>query len=252
MFGGIAHIWRSKEVVLGVMTVDLFAVLLGGATALLPLYAKDILHVGPTGLGALSAAPAIGAVLMGFVQGHRKKEAHAGRTFLLGGGDFRPRQRGVRAVAELLAVAVLMLIVVGASDNVGAVIRQTVVQLHTPDELRGRVSAVNRVFIQLVQRTGSVSRESFRPALTRRGGGRDHRRHHHHSGGRGGDQGVSGAGKTQESRKRDGLITSAPTTAWSGRRRTAARPSALAKALRVHSQHKALGDRRTPPSGKRR
>jgi MFS family permease len=154
MFGGMAHVWNTK-VVFGAMTVDLFAVMLGGATALLPLYAKDILHTGAAGLGWLSAAPAIGAVLMAISQGHRKAPAHAGRTFLWAVGLF-----GLSTVVFGLStnywLSLFALIAIGATDNMGAVIRQTAVQLYTPDELRGRVAAVNRVFISSSNELGAV------------------------------------------------------------------------------------------------
>ncbi|HEY4371519.1 MAG TPA: MFS transporter [Burkholderiales bacterium] len=154
MFGGLEHVWKTK-VVFAPMTIDLFAVLLGGATALLPLYAKDILHVGAGGLGWLSAGPALGAVLMAVSIGHAKKEYHAGRSFLWAVGIF-----GLATVVFGLStnywISLLALVVIGASDNYGAVIRQTSVQLHTPDELRGRVSAVNRVFISSSNELGAV------------------------------------------------------------------------------------------------
>ena len=154
MFGGLNHVWNTK-VVFGAMTVDLFAVLLVGATALLPLYAKDILHTGAAGLGWLSAAPAIGAVLMAVSSGHRKAPAHAGRTFLWAVGAF-----GLATVVFGLStnywLSLFALIAIGASDNMGAVIRQTAVQLFTPDELRGRVAAVNRVFISSSNELGAV------------------------------------------------------------------------------------------------
>lgn len=156
VFGGLAHVWKTK-VVLGLMTIDLFAVLLGGATALLPVYAKDILHVGPTGLGWLSAGPAIGAVLMavGIARGWRRPFPHAGRAFLWAVAVFGAATI-VFGLSRWYWLSLAMLIVLGAADNVGAVIRQTAVQLYTPDELRGRVSAVNRVFISSSNELGAV------------------------------------------------------------------------------------------------
>jgi MFS family permease len=154
VFGGLAHVWNTPEV-LAPMTIDLFAVLLGGATALLPLYAKDILHVGPTGLGWLSAGPALGAVLMAFYVGHRKKEAHAGRSFLLAVGIYG-FATVVFGFSTSFWISLAALVVIGAADNFGAVIRQTSVQLYTPDALRGRVSAVNRVFISSSNELGAV------------------------------------------------------------------------------------------------
>ena len=156
VFGGLAHVWNTK-IVLGLMTIDLFAVLLGGATALLPVYAKDILQVGPAGLGWLSAAPAMGAVLMaaGIARGWRKPFPHAGRAVLWAVAVFGAATL-VFGLSRWYWLSLAMLIVLGAADNVGAVIRQTAVQLYTPDELRGRVSAVNRVFISSSNELGAV------------------------------------------------------------------------------------------------
>ena len=156
VFGGLAHVWRTK-VVLGLISIDLFAVLLGGATALLPVYAKDILHVGPAGLGWLSAGPAIGAVLMAMLaaRGWRKPPSHAGRTFLWAVGVFGAATI-VFGLSQWFWLSLVALITLGAADNVGAVIRQTAVQLYTPDDLRGRVSAVNRVFISSSNELGAV------------------------------------------------------------------------------------------------
>jgi MFS family permease len=152
LFAGLVHVWRTP-VVLGVMALDLFAVVLSSATALLPLYARDILHVGPTGLGWLSAAPAMGALAMAFYQGARPP-AHVGRAFFLSlmGYGAATAAFGFSSWYWLSLVA---LIGVGAMDNVSVVIRQTVVQLFTPDEVRGRVSAVNRVFIQSSNQLGA-------------------------------------------------------------------------------------------------
>jgi MFS family permease len=145
LFAGVAHVWGTR-LILSVIAIDLLAVLFGGAVALLPIYAKDILHVGPSGLGWLSAAPAVGAVTMGMMQSFRPPLRRAGPTFLWCVGGF-----GVATVIFGLStsfwVSLLALVAIGAVDNISVVVRQTVVQLHTPDELRGRVSAVNRVFI---------------------------------------------------------------------------------------------------------
>jgi len=153
LFGGVTHVWRTK-VVLGMMSIDLFAVLLGSATALLPIYAKDILQVGPAGLGWLAAGPAAGAVLMGVTQGYRRPWAHAGRAFMWGVAVF-----GVATVVFGLSrsfwLSLAALVALGAADNASAVIRQTVLQLRTPDALRGRVSAVNRVFISSSNELGA-------------------------------------------------------------------------------------------------
>ena len=154
VFGGLAHVWRTK-VVLGLVTIDLFAVLLGGAVALLPVVAKDILQVGASGLGWLAAAPAVGAVGMAFIHTRALPHAHAGRTFLWAVAVF-----GIATIVFGLSrwywLSFSALVVVGAADNIGAVIRQTAVQLYTPDELRGRVAAVNRVFISSSNELGAV------------------------------------------------------------------------------------------------
>ncbi len=155
VFGGLAHVWKTK-VVLGLITVDLFAVLLGGATALMPIFAKDILHVGPAGLGWLSAGPAIGAVMIATATARGwRRTSHAGRTFLWAVAVFGLATI-VFGLSQWFWLSLLALIVLGAADNVGAVIRQTAVQLYTPDELRGRVAAVNRVFISSSNELGAV------------------------------------------------------------------------------------------------
>ena len=155
VFGGLAHVWKTK-VVLGLITVDLFAVLLGGATALMPIFAKDILHVGPAGLGWLSAGPAIGAVMIATATARGwRRTSHAGRTFLWAVAVFGLATI-VFGLSQWFWLSLFALIVLGAADNVGAVIRQTAVQLYTPDELRGRVAAVNRVFISSSNELGAV------------------------------------------------------------------------------------------------
>ncbi|MBL8379538.1 MAG: MFS transporter [Burkholderiales bacterium] len=156
LFGGLTHVWRTK-VILGLVSIDLFAVLLGGATALLPVFAKDILHVGPAGLGWLSAGPAIGAVLaaLATARGWRSAPPHAGRAFLWAVAVFGAATI-VFGLSRWFWLSMVALVVLGAADNIGAVIRQTAVQLFTPDELRGRVSAVNRVFISSSNELGAV------------------------------------------------------------------------------------------------
>jgi len=136
----------QRPVVLGAMSLDLFAVLLGGATALLPIFAKDLLHTGPEGLGLLRSAPALGAVLVGLSLARAPIERHAGRWLLGGVAAF-----GLATIAFALArdfwLAFAALAVSGAADMVSVVIRQSLVQLETPDAMRGRVGAVNSVFI---------------------------------------------------------------------------------------------------------
>ncbi len=153
MLAGARHVWTEKTV-LGAITLDLFAVLLGGATALLPLYAKDILHVGPGGLGALKAAPYAGAVLMSLILAHRPPFARAGRALLWSVAGF-----GICIIvfglsrSFLLSIAVLF--ISGALDNISVVVRHVLVQMRTPEELRGRVSAVNSVFIESSNELGA-------------------------------------------------------------------------------------------------
>ena len=142
---GLHFVWNNK-LLLGAISLDLFAVLLGGATALLPIYAKDILQVGPEGLGVLRAAPALGALIMATVLMRWPIRRHAGQRLLQAVAVF-----GLATVvfgfSESFVLSFLALVVTGAADNVSVVTRITVVQLETPDEIRGRVSAVNSIFI---------------------------------------------------------------------------------------------------------
>ncbi len=145
VLSGITFIWRHKPV-LGAISLDLFAVLLGGATALLPIYARDILHTGSWGLGALRAAPAAGALGMSVLLARRPLRRHAGRLMFGAVGVF-----GLATIAFGLSrsfpLSIVALLVLGAADVVSVVVRFALVQLRTPDEMRGRVSAVNMLFI---------------------------------------------------------------------------------------------------------
>lgn len=145
LFAGVDFIWRRKTV-LGAVSLDLFAVLLGGAVALLPIYAKDILHTGPWGLGLLRGAPAVGALVMSIVLTRRPIERHVGRTLLLAVAAFGVCMV-VFGLSRSFLVSLVALAVSGGADMVNVVIRQTLVQLETPDAMRGRVSAVNSIFI---------------------------------------------------------------------------------------------------------
>ena len=142
---GLRFVWR-KKVILGAVSLDLFAVLFGGAVALLPAYASDILHVGPDGFGWLRAAPGIGAAVVAMTFAWRPITRHVGTKMFAGVAVF-----GVATVVFGLSheywVSLAALIVIGASDMVSVYIRHMLVQLETPDEIRGRVSAVNAVFI---------------------------------------------------------------------------------------------------------
>ena len=145
LLAGAEFVWRRKAL-LGAVSLDLFAVLLGGATALLPMFAKDILHVGPWGLGLLRAAPAIGALLMSVVLTRWPLSRRVGHTMLTSVALY-----GVCMVVFGLSthfvLSLIVLAISGGADMVSVVVRQTLVQLETPNETRGRVSAVNSVFI---------------------------------------------------------------------------------------------------------
>jgi MFS family permease len=140
------HFIRSRPDILGAISLDLFAVLLGGATALLPVFARDILLTGPWGLGLLRSAPAVGALLMSFWLARFPIERKVGRVMFTGVGVF-----GVATIAFGLSTSfwfsLAVLAVLGAADMISMVIRGAFVQLETPDEMRGRVSAVNGLFI---------------------------------------------------------------------------------------------------------
>ena len=144
VFSGLSFI-RRRPVVLGAISLDLFAVLLGGVTALLPIYAHDILETGSVGLGLLRSAPAVGALAMSvFVS--RIVRANVGRTLFTAVGLFG-LAIVVFALSRNMILSLAALAVTGAADNISVVIRQSLVQLGTPDDMRGRVSAVNSLFI---------------------------------------------------------------------------------------------------------
>jgi MFS family permease len=140
------HFVRHRPVVLGAISLDLFAVLLGGATALLPIFARDILHTGPWGLGLLRAAPAAGAFTVSLALSRWPIRRHAGKV-LLGSVALFGLATVVFGLSKNFGVSLVALVFSGAGDMVSVVIRQSLVQLDTPDEMRGRVSAVNSVFI---------------------------------------------------------------------------------------------------------
>jgi MFS family permease len=137
---------RSRRRLLGVISLDLFVVLLGGATALLPIYARDILEVGPTGLGLLRSAPAAGALITAIVLSRHPVERHIGHKMFAVVAIF-----GVTTIAFAIStsfpVSLLALAVLGASDAISIVIRFSLVQIETPDAMRGRVSAINYLFV---------------------------------------------------------------------------------------------------------
>ncbi len=145
VFEGLRFI-RRKQLVLGAISLDLFAVLLGGATALLPAYADTILKIGPSGLGMLRSGPAMGALLMATLNAYRPLRRRAGAAMLwcvAGFGVFTV----VFGLSRSVPISMASLILLGACDMVSVIVRHTLVQLSTPDEMRGRVSAVNMVFI---------------------------------------------------------------------------------------------------------
>ncbi len=141
---GFKFVFETR-IIFGIITLDLFAVMLGGATALLPVYAKDILHVGPSGLGILQAALPIGSLLSAFVLAHRPMEK-AGRALLWSVAVFGLATIGF-GLSTSFFFSLAMLFVCGIADNVSVLVRHTLVQLLTPDDKRGRVSAVNSLFI---------------------------------------------------------------------------------------------------------
>jgi MFS family permease len=142
---GLRYVWR-KKVILGAVSLDLFAVLFGGATALLPAYASDILHVGPDGFGWLRAAPGIGAAIVALWISWRPIARHVGANMFAGVAVFG-LATVVFGLSESFLVSLAALAILGAADMVSVYIRHMLVQLETPDSIRGRVSAVNAVFI---------------------------------------------------------------------------------------------------------
>ena len=143
--GGIRYI-RSNRLLFSISSLDLFAVLLGGVTALLPIYAKDVLAVGPAGLGCLRCAPGVGAAIVGLILAHRTIQRGAGKRMLLCVAGFGFATI-VFALSRDLWLSLAALAAAGAFDMVSMVIRQTLVQVSTPDAMRGRVSAVQWMFI---------------------------------------------------------------------------------------------------------
>jgi MFS family permease len=152
LVAGFGYVWQTR-ILLAAMMLDLFAILFGGAAALLPVYAKDILQTGPTGLGWLQAAPSLGAVTMAIITTHLPPLKKAGRSLLLAAAGF-----GVATIIFGLSrnfwLSLVMLFLTGAFDNISVVVRGTLVTILTPDEMRGRVSAVNGMFISASNELG--------------------------------------------------------------------------------------------------
>jgi MFS family permease len=142
---GIRFVWRTK-LILATITMDMFAVLLGGATYLLPIFAKEILHIDSIGLGFLFAADAIGAISMAVLLAHLPPLRRAGVTLLCAVAGYGAATI-VFGLSQWFWLSLLMMFLVGALDNISVVVRHTLVQMLTPDEMRGRVSAVNGMFI---------------------------------------------------------------------------------------------------------
>jgi MFS family permease len=145
VFAGVAFI-KGRPLMLGTISLDLFAVLLGGATALLPIFSRDILHAGPLGLGLLRAAPAIGALVMSIVLARRPLQTGVGKKMLIAVAIFGLATI-VFSLSSNITLSVCSLLIVGAADTVSVVVRSSLVQLLTPDAMRGRVNAVNSLFI---------------------------------------------------------------------------------------------------------
>jgi MFS family permease len=152
VLAGFRFIWE-KKLILGSISLDMFAVLLGGAVALLPVYARTILHTGPWGLGLLRSAPGVGAALMAIVVAHRPIRRHAGLTMLLSVAAFGVLTI-VFGISHSLILSLVALFLLGASDMVSVIIRATLIQVATPDEMRGRVNAVDMLFIGVSNELG--------------------------------------------------------------------------------------------------
>jgi MFS family permease len=145
VFEGFRYIWREK-LILGAISLDLFAVLLGGAVALLPVYAREILNAGPWALGILRSAPGVGAGIMAIAIAHRPLKNRAGATMLWCVAGFG-LGTVIFAVSRSFAISLVALFLVGATDMVSVIVRATLIQVKTPDEMRGRVNAVDMIFI---------------------------------------------------------------------------------------------------------
>lgn len=145
-FGDGVLFIRSRPIILGTISLDLFAVLLGGVVALLPIYAQEVLHVGPAGLGALRSAMAMGEVCAGLYLSVRPFNRHVGRTMFIAVAVFGLANL-VFALSTLFWLSMVALAVAGAADMVSVYIRSALVQFSTPDSMRGRVNAVNMLFV---------------------------------------------------------------------------------------------------------
>jgi MFS family permease len=154
----------DTKVILAALTLDLFAVLFGGATALLPIFAKDILNVGPEGLGWLRAAPSVGALIVMLTIAHRPPMQRTGWNLILAVGGFGAATI-IFGMSRSFVLSMAMLFVLGGLDGISMIIRGTLVQLWTPDEMRGRVSAVNSVFIDMSNELGGFESGALAAAV---------------------------------------------------------------------------------------
>ncbi|GIV79699.1 MFS transporter [Litorilinea aerophila] len=154
LLAGIQFVWKTR-IILTMISLDLFAVLLGGAVYLLPIYAEDILQVGATGFGWLRAAPAIGAFCMAMLMVYLPPMKHAGRALLLNVAGFGVATI-IFGISKSFWLSFAMLFLTGAFDNVSMIVRQTLQQLLTPDHMRGRVSAVSSVFVGASNELGGL------------------------------------------------------------------------------------------------
>jgi len=152
VLAGFRYVWR-KKLLLGLISLDMFAVLLGGAVALLPVYAREILRTGPWGLGLLRSAPGVGAVVMAIVLAQRPLRRRAGPTMLWCVAGFGVGTI-IFGISRSLVLSLIALVLIGATDMVSIVIRGTLIQLGTPDEMRGRVNAVDMLFIGVSNELG--------------------------------------------------------------------------------------------------
>jgi len=159
VLAGVVFVWQHK-VILGATTLDLFAVLLGGATALLPIFARDILETGPVGLGLLRGAPAAGALAMSLFLVRWPLQRKVGRTLLWAVAIFG-LATVVFGVSRSFSLSLFALLVSGAADSISVVMRSTLVQLETPDNMRGRVSAVNSILSARPTSWASLNREPW-------------------------------------------------------------------------------------------
>jgi MFS family permease len=165
---------RRTKVILAAITLDMFAVLLGGATALLPIFAKDILHVGPAGLGWLRAAPSMGAVVVALFIAQRRPFEHAGRALLWAVAGFGAATI-VFGLSTSFLLSMAMLVLLGGLDQISVIIRTTLLLVQTPNELRGRVAAVHNVFLgasnELGEFESGVAASLFGPVIAVAAGG---------------------------------------------------------------------------------